>query len=75
MSRGQSISKGIIRAKLKRYQLVVDEYNIWKELDIPTTVIYKKHILPKFGISLRTLNTILGTNIKSELKKLDPTHS
>lgn len=77
MSRGKSISQGIIRAKLERYQLVVDEYNAWKSLDpdIPTTAIHRKHIKPKFGISLRTLNTILGTNIKSELKKIDPTHS
>ncbi len=72
MSRGKAISNGIIRAKLERYKLVVDEYNAWKSLDpdIPTTAIHRKHIKPKFGISLRTLNTILGTNIKSELKKL-----
>lgn len=70
MSRGTAIKNGIRRNKLLRYQLYIDEYMKWKELDIPTTVIYRKYIYPKFRISLKTLNNAIGTNIKKELKEL-----
>lgn len=71
MGKGKAISNGIKRAKLMRYQLIVEEYNHWKDLDVPTTKIHRNHIKPKFGISLRTLNNVLGTNIKKEFKELD----
>ena len=71
MGKGKAISNGIRRAKLLRYQLIVDEYSKWKHLDISTASIHRNHIKPKFGISLRTLNTVLGCNIKKELKELD----
>lgn len=73
MGKGKAISLGIRRAKLLRYQMIVDEYNHWKERDVPTAVIHRKHIYPKFGISLRTLNNVLGCNIKKELKALGDT--
>lgn len=58
------------RNKLIRYQLYMEEYMKWKELDVPTTIIYRKHIYPKYGISLKTLYNAIGTNIKKELKEL-----
>lgn len=73
MGKGKAISLGIRRAKLLRYQMIVDEYNHWKERDVPTAVIHRKYIYPKFGISLRTLNNVLGCNIKKELKALGDT--
>lgn len=71
MGKGKAISLGIRRAKLARYQMIVDEYNQWKQLDIPTATIHRKHIKPKFGISLRTLNNVLGCNIKKELREME----
>lgn len=70
MSRGMAIKNGIKRNKLLRYQLYMEEYMKWKELDVPTTVIYRKYIYPKFRISLKTLNNAISTNIKKELKTL-----
>lgn len=71
MQRNSAIREGIQRNKLLRYRAIAEEYQKWKELDVPTTVIYRKHIYPKFFISLRTLHNIIGTNINKELKELD----
>ncbi|EKB60951.1 hypothetical protein HMPREF9700_00446 [Bergeyella zoohelcum CCUG 30536] len=70
IKRKTNIKNGIQRNKLLRYQMYMDEYMKWKELDVPTTVIYRKYIYPKFRISLKTLNNALSTNIKKELKEL-----
>lgn len=69
MGRREAIRKGIKRNKLLRYELYIEEYMKWKALDIPTTVIYRKYIYPKFRISLKTLNNAISTNIRKELKE------
>lgn len=55
---------------LLRYKAIQDEYLKFKTEDIPTTVIHRKYIYPKFFISRTTLYTILGTPINKKLKEL-----
>lgn len=57
--------------KLYRYQLILDEYNQHNTIDIPLTVIWRKYIYPKFGISKATLYTILATPVKKEIEKVE----
>jgi hypothetical protein len=65
------IKLGQRKSTLLRYKAIVEEYNAHCSLDIPTTVIYRKYIQPKFFISLRTLNTILSTPINKELAEIE----
>ena len=62
---------GAQRNKLKRYQLVLDELSQHNTEDIPMKRIWAKHIYPKFGISITTLYTIIGTPVKKELEKVE----
>lgn len=69
MRSNQSI--GIQKNKLLRYKAILDEYQMHKTEDIPTTVIYRKYIYPKFFISRTTLYNILCTPVNKELRELD----
>ncbi len=69
MRTNQSI--GIQRNKLLRYKAILDEYQKHKTQDIPTTVIHRKYIFPKFFISRTTLYNILCTPVNKELKELN----
>ncbi|MFK7060933.1 hypothetical protein V3Q90_14920 [Flavobacterium oreochromis] len=62
---------GAKRNTLYRYQLVLDELSQHNTEDIPMTVIWRKHIYPKFGISMATLYTILNTPVKKEMQKVE----
>jgi hypothetical protein len=62
--------KGIELNKLLRYKAIQDCYLQHKTDDIPTTVIYRKYIYPRFFISRTTLYTILATPINKRLKEL-----
>lgn len=62
--------RGIQKNKLLRYQDVIDLYLEKKEEDIPTTVIWRKYIYPRFHISRATLYTILSTPVSKELKEI-----
>lgn len=70
MSRSNQ-SIGIQKNKLLRYKAILDEFKTHKTEDIPTTVIYRKYIYPKFFISRTTLYNILCTPVNKELKELD----
>lgn len=61
---------GIQKNKLLRYKVVLDYYNEVKTEDIPTTVIHRNYIYPKFFISRTTLYEILGTPVVKELKQI-----
>lgn len=61
---------GIQKNKLLRYQSVIDLYLEKKDEDIPTTVIWRKYIYPRFHISRATLYTILNTPVTKKLKEL-----
>lgn len=56
--------------KLLRYREILDCYLKHKTEDIPTTVVYRKYIYPRFFISRRTLYTILATPVNKEIKEL-----
>ncbi|MDM1045889.1 hypothetical protein HX004_14110 [Myroides sp. 1354] len=62
---------GIKINKLRRYQLILDLYNKYKSDDVPTTVVWRKHIYPVYPISRTTLYEILGTPVKKELAKIE----
>lgn len=64
-------SIGIQKNKLLRYKLILDEFKKHNNEDIPTTVIHRKYIYPKFFISRTTLYTILCTPVNKELKELE----
>ncbi|AUS04503.1 hypothetical protein [Pseudotamlana carrageenivorans] len=70
MAHRQSQKLGIQKNKLLRYQKVLDYYNEVKNPDIPTTVIWRKYIYPKFAISRTTLYEILGTPVVKQLKDI-----
>ncbi|WP_435138878.1 hypothetical protein [Formosa sp. A9] len=70
MTKRQSQQLGIQKNKLLRYQKVLDYYNEVKNDDIPTTVIWRKYIYPKFAISRTTLYEILGTPVVKQLKDI-----
>jgi len=61
--------KGIECNKLKRYKAILDEYLKYKTDDIPTTIIYRKYIYPKFFISRTTLYKVLGEPVAKRLKE------
>ncbi|NIJ45043.1 hypothetical protein FHR24_001482 [Wenyingzhuangia heitensis] len=65
---------GTERNKLYRYNLIAEYYQeIYDQFKgyITMTKIHSDFIYPKFGISKQTLYTVLNTNIKGDLKKLD----
>ncbi len=66
-------AKGIQLSKLKRYKLILDLYKKHKTEDIPTTVVFKKYILPVYPISRTTLYTILCTPVYKMLAELEGT--
>lgn len=55
---------------LLRYKAIQDEYIKHKNEDIPTTVVWRKHIYPKFFISRTTLYNVLGTPVNKQLKEM-----
>jgi hypothetical protein len=65
--------KGILKNKLLRYKLILECYLEHKTDDIPTTVVHRKYIYPKYFISRTTLYTILGTPVNKLLKELEKT--
>ena len=62
---------GARRNLLKRYQLIMEEFDSHYTADTPITVIHKKYIYPKFYISRDTLYEIFKLDIPSELEKLE----
>lgn len=56
---------------LLRYRDILDEYNKHARLGIPTTVILRQHIAPKWHISRGTLYNILCTPVHKELKEIE----
>ena len=54
--------KGIDLNKLLQYKAIQDCYLQYKTDDIPTTVIYKKYIYPRFFISRNTIHNFSNTN-------------
>lgn len=71
MSGNQKISQGSRLNKLRRYQLIKQEFDKWDALGVPTTVIHKEHIYPKFFISRTTLYAVLTTSINKELAEIE----
>lgn len=55
---------------LLRYKAIQNEYLKYKTEDIPTTVIHRKYIYPKFFISRTTLYAVLGTPVNKLLKEM-----
>ena len=64
-------SIGRKRNLLHRYRLVMEEFERHYNPDIPITVIYRKHIYPKFGISRDTLYAIFNTDFEAEKAKIE----
>ncbi len=58
-------------ATLRRYQLVMQEFNKYDCTIIPVSKIYENYIYPKFYISRTTLYRIFNTPIEKELKTLE----
>jgi len=63
-------NKNISRNKLLRYKDIRDVYLEFKTEYIPTTVVYRKYIYPRFHISRTTLYTVLSTPINKLLKEI-----
>ena len=70
MTTRQKQQQGVQKNKLLRYKDVLAVYHQHKTEDIPTTVVWRKYIYPKFHISRITLYTILNTPVVRELKKI-----
>ena len=66
-----SRANGVQRNKLLRYQLAVETYLAHKTDDIPFTVVWRKYVYPKHGISKGTLYTALNTPIAKQRKEID----
>ncbi len=62
---------GIQKNKLLRYKLIKELYVLHKTEDIPTTVVWRKYIMPIYPISRTTLYQVLNTGITSELNKIE----
>ena len=58
------------RNLLRRYKLVLEEFNKHDATLIPITTIHRRFIYPKFAISRDTLYNIFNTDIDSELERL-----
>lgn len=71
MKKLSRIQVGVQKNVLLRYKAIVEEYLKYKTEDIPTTVIYRKYIYPKFFISKGTLYKALETPIDKQLKELE----
>lgn len=74
MSRSIKQKIGTERNKLYRYNLIAEYYQEIHDRFkgyITVTKIHKDFIYPKFGISKQTLYTIINTNIKGDMKKLE----
>ncbi|WP_271783885.1 hypothetical protein [Aquimarina algiphila] len=67
----QRKSIGRRRNTLLQYRAVMEEFKARKTEDIPTTVIHRKYIYPKFFISRTTLYNILCTPVNKELKEIE----
>ena len=65
-----SVKHGMTKNKLLRYKDIRDVYLEHKTEDIPTTVIHRKYIYPRFYISRTTLYTVLNTPINKLLKEM-----
>ncbi|PDS23798.1 hypothetical protein [Flavobacterium branchiophilum] len=63
-------SVGVQRNKLLRYKAIQEVYLEHYSEDIPTAVLHRKYIYPKFFISIGTLYNVLNTSIEKELKAL-----
>ncbi len=63
--------RGIELNKLLRYKAIRDCYLQHKTDEIPTTVILRKYIYPRFFISRTTLYKVLETPINKRLKELN----
>lgn len=64
------ISIGLKRNRLLRYKAIKEDYDHYRRLGVPTTVIWREHIYPKYFISRTTLYNILCTSIHKELAEL-----
>ncbi len=68
------ISIGLKRNRLLRYKAIKDEYDQYAKMGVPTVVIWREHIYPKYFISRTTLYNILCTSINKELMDLPENH-
>lgn len=55
---------------LLRYKEIIDIYRKYEPLEIPTTVIWRKYIYPRFYVSKRTLYNALETPVERDLKRI-----
>lgn len=55
---------------MNRVQAVQEVYNLHKQEGIPDAFIWRKHIYPKYFISLDTFYRYLQISPKTELKKM-----
>lgn len=61
---------------LLRKKKVQDIYSKYTPLGIPNTHIYKKHILPEFGISKRTFYSYIGSrSAEKDIQQYYPTQA
>ena len=65
-----NVKHGMTKNKLLRYKDIRDVYLEHKTEDIPTTVVHRKYIYPRFYISRTTLYTVLNTPINKLLKEM-----
>lgn len=71
MTKKEKQQIGIKKNKLLRYKIILELYLLYKTEDIPTTVVLKKYICPRYPISRTTLYEILRTPVYKELKEID----
>ncbi len=64
------IAIGRKRNTLLRYKDILTDFQNHKTEDIPTTVVWRKYIYPKYHISRTTLYNILATPVNKELKEV-----
>lgn len=57
--------------KLMRYRAIKADFDLYKTEDIPTTVIWRKYIYPKWFISRTTLYNVLCTPVNKEIRELN----
>jgi hypothetical protein len=59
---------GRTRNTLLRYRAIMDEFEKHDCQEVPITVIWRRHIYPKYFISRQTLYRIFNTNVSEELE-------
>jgi hypothetical protein len=63
--------KRLIESSIRRALEVQEIYLRFKQDDLPDIWIYRRHIKPRFHVSIRTFYRYLARNAKKELKELE----